>query len=95
MKTKSYKIAISPTQTKSQWLIAITILAAVAGIFLRIHLLREQVLVNDEWHSMSIAITKSFSWILTHFSIPNGFTATPLNIHEWLLLHTIGWSEIW
>jgi uncharacterized membrane protein len=75
--------------------ITIVILAYLLGAFLRIYLLNDQVLLDDEWHSMAFVIGKPFMWILTHFSVPNGFTSIPLNIHEWILLNSIGWSEIW
>jgi hypothetical protein len=83
------------TEPKSRMILTILTSAYIIGLFLRIYLLREQVLLDDEWHSMSFVIDKPLSWILTHFSIPNGFTSTPLNIHEWILLNSIGWSELW
>ena len=76
-------------------LITILILACLLGAFLRIYLLNDQVLLDDEWHSMAFVIGKPFIWILTHFSVPSGFTSIPLNIHDWILLNSIGWSETW
>ncbi len=70
------------------------IAACLVGLFLRLNLLSSQVLVDDEWHSLAFVIGRSPGWILTHFSVPSGFTSIPLNIHAWLLLHTVGWSEL-
>jgi hypothetical protein len=67
-------------------------LALVAGFFLRIYLLADQVLIDDEWHGFYYAIDKSPYWLLTHFSIP-GATCIPLNFYTWLLGACGGWSE--
>src|SRR5665213_899641 len=68
-------------------------LAFLAGLFLRLHLLSGQVLIDDEWHGLYYVIGKSPWWLLTHFSIP-GATCIPLNFYTWLLGATIGWSEL-
>lgn len=69
-------------------------LAACAGIFLRLYLLKDEVFADDEWHGLYYVIGKSPFWLLTHFSIP-GATCIPLNVYTWLLGQTVGWSEIW
>jgi hypothetical protein len=68
--------------------------AFLAGLWLRWHLLANQVLGDDEWHGFYYALGKSPAWLLTHFSIP-GATCIPLNFYTWLLGATIGWSETW
>jgi len=68
-------------------------LAFLAGLFLRLHLLSGQVLIDDEWHGLYYVIGKSPWWLLTHFSIP-GATCIPLNFYTWLLGATVGWSEL-
>jgi hypothetical protein len=75
--------------------IIILILSYLLGVFFRIYLLNDQVLLDDEWHSMAFVIDKPFVFILTHFAVPNGFTSIPLNIYDWILLNSIGWSETW
>jgi hypothetical protein len=67
-------------------------LAFLAGLFLRLYLLADQVFIDDEWHGLYYVIGKSPAWLLTHFSIP-GATCIPLNFYNWLLGATIGWSE--
>jgi dolichyl-phosphate-mannose-protein mannosyltransferase len=67
-------------------------LAFSVGFFLRLYLLSDQVLIDDEWHGLYYVIGKSPLWLLTHFSIP-GATCIPLNFYDWLLGGTIGWSE--
>jgi hypothetical protein len=69
-------------------------LAFLAGLFLRLYLLLDQVFADDEWHGFYYAIGKSPFWLLTHFSIP-GATCIPLNFYDWLLGATVGWSELW
>lgn len=66
--------------------------AMVAGVFLRLYLLKDQVFADDEWHGFYYALGKSPWWLLTHFSIP-GATCIPLNFYNWLLGATVGWSE--
>ncbi len=68
-------------------------LAFGIGFFLRMYLLSDQILLDDEWHSMSFVVGKSLPWILTHFAVYGGFTSIPLNLYEWMLLRTVGWSE--
>jgi hypothetical protein len=67
--------------------------AVIAGFFLRVYLLKDQVFADDEWHGFYYAIGKSPFWLLTHFSIP-GATCIPLNFYTWLLGATAGWSEM-
>lgn len=68
--------------------------AAVAvGVFLRVHLLADQVLLDDEWHGFYYVLGKSYPYLLTHFSIP-GATCAPLHLYYRALLQTTGWSEI-
>jgi hypothetical protein len=67
--------------------------AFLAGFFLRLYLLKDQVFSDDEWHGLYYVIGKSPGWLLTHFSIP-GATCIPLNIYTWILGATAGWSEM-
>src|SRR5471032_3014157 len=67
-------------------------MAFLAGLFLRMYLLADQVFIDDEWHGLYYVIGKSPVWLLTHFSIP-GATCIPLNFYNWLLGATVGWSE--
>lgn len=68
-------------------------IAAVAGLWLRWHLLADQIFSDDEWHGLYYVIGKSPVWLLTHFSIP-GATCIPLNFYAWILGATTGWSEL-
>lgn len=69
------------------------VFAAFVGFFLRWYLLRDQVLLDDEWHGLFYAIGRSPVWLLTHFSVP-GATCIPLNVYTWALGGTFGWSEM-
>ena len=68
-------------------------MAFLAGLFLRLYLLADQVFIDDEWHGLYYVIGKSPAWLLTHFSIP-GATCIPLNLYAWALGATFGWSEL-
>ena len=68
-------------------------LAFLSGLWLRWHLLADQVFSDDEWHGLYYVIGKSPVWLLTHFSIP-GATCIPLNFYTWVLGATVGWSEL-
>ena len=75
-------------------LLGMVIVAALVGLLLRLRLLTGQTLVDDEWHTLSFVIGRPLSWVLTHFSVPSGFTSIPLNLYAWALLQTVGWSEL-
>ena len=68
-------------------------LAFLVGLYLRLYLLADQVLIDDEWHGLYYVIGKSPAWLLTHFSIP-GATCIPLNLYIWALGASVGWSEM-
>jgi len=67
--------------------------AAALGLFLRLFLIFDQVLLDDEWHALYYVVGKSPGFLLTHFAIP-GATCIPLNLYTWLLGATVGYSEI-
>ncbi len=74
----------------------ILILAVVIlfGIFLRIYLLADQILIDDEWQGMNYAAgCNSLFYLLIHFAMP-GATCIPQNVYNYVLLNTTGWSEI-
>jgi hypothetical protein len=71
----------------------LTVIAIAVGVFLRLYMIYDQVLLDDEWHSLHYVIGKPFGYLLTHFSIP-GATSIPLNVYNLALLKTIGWSEL-
>jgi len=69
-----------------------TVIAIAIGVFLRLYLIFDQVLLDDEWHSLHYVIGKNFGYLLTHFSIP-GATCIPLNVYNLALLKSTGWNE--
>jgi Dolichyl-phosphate-mannose-protein mannosyltransferase len=79
---------------KDRAVFAIALISAVlAGFFLRWYILRDQILVDDEWHGLFYVIGRSPGWLLTHFSVP-GATCIPQNIYNWAVGATFGWSEL-
>ena len=84
---------IAPCRRESLCFFLLTTLAFLVGLFLRLYLLADQVLIDDEWHGLYYAIGKTPGWLLTHFAIP-GATCIPQNLYCWALLKTVGWSEL-
>jgi hypothetical protein len=74
-----------------QWLLVVC--TVIVGTWLRLFAISDQVLMDDEWHGFYYVIGKSFSYLLTHFSIP-GATCPPLHVYYHWLLTTVGWSEV-
>lgn len=62
------------------------------GIFLRLYGLSGQIPLDDEWHSLNFVLDKSFWAVLTTHGL--GANCIPQNILNWILLHTVGWSEL-
>jgi hypothetical protein len=68
-------------------------IAVAAGVFWRLYLISDQILLDDEWHLLNFVIHNSLWDILTHFARA-GANIIPLNAYVHLLLITRGWSEI-
>ncbi|MGO8930197.1 MAG: hypothetical protein ACLQU3_25285 [Limisphaerales bacterium] len=73
-----------------RWLLAFAGAVAV-GIALRLWALPDQILLDDEWHSLNFVIDKSFSQVFAGQGL--GANCIPQNLYNWLLLHSVGWSE--
>ena len=63
----------------------------LVGLFLRLYGLSGQIPVDDEWHSLNFVLDKSFFAVLTTHGL--GANCIPQNVVNWILLHTVGWSE--
>lgn len=63
----------------------------LVGLFLRLCGLSGQVLVDDEWHSLNFVLDKSGWAVLTTHGL--GANCIPQNFVNWIMLHTVGWSE--
>jgi hypothetical protein len=61
------------------------------GLATRLYGLSGQILVDDEWHSLNFVLDKSFFEVFTTHGL--GANCIPQNVVNWLLLHTVGWSE--
>lgn len=66
-------------------------LAFLLGSALRLYLLPDQILVNDEWHGMSFVAGKSWRHLLVHYNWRA--ISIPMNLYRLSLLNTVGWSE--
>jgi hypothetical protein len=83
-------LAIAPG-TRQRWLF-FYIPAFIIGAFLRLYGLSNQIMIDDEWHSLNFVIDKSFWTLLTR--VGSGANSIPENIYAYALLHTAGWSEM-
>src|SRR5262245_15011208 len=66
--------------------------AVLLGAALRLHGIRDQLLVSDEWHAPHAAALAS-AWQLLGL-VTLGATSIPLNVYASLLLDGPGWSEL-
>ena len=86
-------MSIPPQRSERHAFSLMLAIAVVVGAFFRLWLIQSQVFIDDEWHSISVVMAKPLSWLLINFTVPNGFTSIPMNLYQWMLLETIGWSE--
>ena len=64
----------------------------LAGMFLRVHQLQEQIVTGDEWHGLLAAITTNICSLLAHFGACD--YCIPLTVYNHCMLQTIGMSEV-
>ncbi len=83
--------SLRTTYLKPHFLLFVT-LAIVLGAFLRLYQLGGQIIGDDEWHAVAVAINSSFKYILTHFNHEDN-NCIPLTLYTKLLLETVGLSE--
>ena len=74
-----------------RWLLAAVSVALLAGGFLRLRNLDAQFLLDDEWHSLMLAVRHDLGWIATHFAF--AANSIPFNLYARATLMTTGWSE--
>jgi len=67
-------------------------LVILAGVFLRCYLISDQILLDDEWHSLDFVPGRTLSHLALHWG--TGANSIPLNLYFLLLLRSYGWSEI-
>ena len=70
----------------------ILIVCIAMGAFLRLYLITDQVLLDDEWHGLFYATEHSLAYLLRYTTADA--TCAPMNAYAWILLHTTGWSEM-
>ena len=71
---------------------AILIFWGTIGAFLRLYLITDQVLLDDEWHGLFYATGHPLVYLLHNTDA--AATSAPMNAYAWMLLHTTGWSEM-
>lgn len=62
-------------------------------MFLRLYLLSDQILLDDEWHSINFVIDKTITQVITGFNALD-HASPPLNLYSILLFKVYGWSEL-
>ena len=70
------------------WVLAVFFLAFVVGMALRVFLIADQILLNDEWYAMAFVVDKPFLAVVS--SMNQSANSVPLNIYFWLSLHFFG-----
>jgi len=73
------------------FLLSIVCILAV-GAALRLYMLPEQILIDDEWHGINFVLGKKFWDVMTSFETSDN-SSPPLNLYYLFLYHTFGWSE--
>ena len=79
-------------QPAGLWTIIFLAVPVLFGAFLRICNLQNQILLDDEWHSLNFVLGKPFLEIVTTHG--EGANCIPQNIINWIWLHTVGWTEL-
>lgn len=82
---------IHTDSTRKFCFIAILAFCVIIGAFLRLYLLADQVLLDDEWHGLFYATGHNLLHLLRYTTADA--TCAPLNFYAGVLLHTLGWSE--
>ncbi len=70
-------------------LIGVTALGAV----LRLYLIGDQILLDDEWHGLQYVLSRPLESVWLDYNAAVN-SSRPYNVYRWILLYTIGWSEI-
>ena len=67
--------------------------AVVVGAAIRLDQIREQIVLDDEWHALHAILRFGYGRILTHF----GWTdvCIPLAVFDKVVADTVGLSEMW
>ena len=66
-------------------------LAFLVGAILRLYMISDQILLDDEWHGIDYVPGKSLYYLFAHWG--RSANCIPMNLYRLLLLNTIGWSE--
>jgi len=88
-----FKILSQPDSKSGKWFWVFFLASSMAGVFLRLYLISDQVILDDEWHALNFSIHHSVGYLLTHFSYA-GANIIPLNAYVRMLLVSLGWSEL-
>ena len=66
--------------------------AFLGGAFLRLHMLSEQILLDDEWHGVNAVVNTTYAEVLTQHN-PFNHSSPLLNLYRLFLYDLLGWSE--
>jgi hypothetical protein len=66
--------------------------AVLVGAVLRLDQITYQIVGDDEWHGLQVALYGSYEWILTHFG--SNDHCIPLTAYFKLMSETVGLSEL-
>jgi len=66
--------------------------AFLLGTWLRLYMISDQILLNDEWHAMNIVVNTS--WAELFIKGNRRANSIPLNLYSYFLLYIERWSEL-
>lgn len=78
---------------KEDWIYPLSLTSAfILGVCLRLYLLKDQILIDDEWHGLNFIKNRSLWEIITQIN-PQINSSPLLNIYRFICYHSIGLTE--
>ena len=79
--------------TSSRAHLLVMVLLLLLGALFRLRGLGGQIPIDDEWHGLDFALTRSVWFLFTHFSRA-GANSVPFNLYLRTMLDSFGWNEV-
>jgi hypothetical protein len=80
-----------PSRRRKLWVAALFLLAIAVGTYLRLYDVADQIVADDEWHSLHMLLAAGYGDIFTHFGWCDH--CIPLTLYDKLVSDTVGLSE--
>ncbi len=76
---------------KNRFVLCVAIAAAI-GVFLRLYRIGDQIIWDDEWHGIQVALSHPLGYIFTHFHADDN--CIPLSAYFRVMLDSLGLNEL-